>query len=96
MSEKSKVPQQHRIMASKILDAVIRKIRKSVSVVTEKVLITLSDPGVREKNIRSLKEETRTAVLANLKQKQMIVEQMNTDRRRPAHQSDRPYDNSIF
>lgn len=68
-SDKSKVPEQHRSVEMKILDAVITKILKSMGMVAEKVLSALHEPANRRGSLKAIQIEMKELILERLKQK---------------------------
>ena len=72
-SDNSKIKPADRNLVTKVLDAVISRLKKSVSLVAEKVMNALHNPKIKEENLSAVRESARQSVLENLNKNKQIV-----------------------
>ena len=72
-SDRSKIKPADRNLVTKVLDAVISRLKRSVSLVAEKVMNALHNPKIKEENLSAVRESARQSVLENLNNNKQIV-----------------------
>ncbi len=85
LASSDKVSEKYRNVLTNVMDIIIRRIRKAVGTVAEKVIISLNDPKKREQNLNDIQAKTRESVLRLLSQKTAEADQANSAKNGPVH-----------